>query len=183
MKLIIGLGNPEKKYNNTRHNVGFKIIDNYVESNCFKEKFNGLYCEKIINSEKTIFLKPLTYMNNSGISIIKFVNYYNININDILVIQDDIDLPIGTIRFKKNSSSGGHNGIKSIITNLKTKDFARLKIGVANDYKKDAIDFVLGDFSKNENEIINGKMDKIKKVIDDFINNGYDIAKNNLYKD
>ena len=148
MKLIVGLGNPEKKYDNTRHNIGFMVLDNYLGKVDYKSKFNGLYYEKNINNEKVIFLKPQTYMNNSGLSVFEFVNFYKISLKDILIIQDDLDLDIGMIKFKFNSSSGGHNGIKSIINCLGSQEFSRLKIGINNEYKKDTIDFVLSKFSK-----------------------------------
>ena len=98
MKLIIGLGNPGKDYQNTRHNVGFLILDNYLGNVDWKEKFNALYFEKRINNEKVIFVKPLTFMNLSGNAVVKYVNYYNVNIDDILVIQDDLDLPFSTYK-------------------------------------------------------------------------------------
>ena len=179
MKLIVGLGNPGKKYENTRHNIGFLLVDKYLGDVSFKDKFSALFYKTTIYGEDVIFIKPTTFMNLSGDSVIKFVNYYNINIEDILIIQDDIDMNVGTYKLKKNSSSGGHNGIKSIENVLKTNSFLRLKIGVLNEYKKDTIDFVLGSFNKDE-------LDKIynldtNKVIDLFIkSNGEDIL--NTYK-
>lgn len=171
MKLIVGLGNPEKKYDNTRHNIGFMVLDNYLGKVDYKSKFNGLYYEKNINNEKVIFLKPQTYMNNSGLSVFEFVNFYKISLKDILIIQDDLDLDIGMIKFKFNSSSGGHNGIKSIINCLGSQEFSRLKIGINNEYKKDTIDFVLSKFSKKDIEKLN--LDKINSAINDFLS--YDI--------
>lgn len=169
MKLIVGLGNPDKKYDKTRHNVGFMVIDNYTGSNGYSSKFNALYKEVNINGEKVLFIKPQTYMNNSGESVIKFVNYYNIDLCDILVVQDDIDLNMGKFRVKFNSSDGGHNGIKSIINCLGSKEFARLKIGVRNEKLTNAIDFVLGKFSGEELDIIDNNMNVFKSIIDDFI--------------
>lgn len=171
MKLIVGLGNSEKKYDNTRHNIGFMVLDNYLGKVDYKSKFNGLYYEKNINNEKVIFLKPQTYMNNSGLSVFEFVNFYKISLKDILIIQDDLDLDIGMIKFKFNSSSGGHNGIKSIINCLGSQEFSRLKIGINNEYKKDTIDFVLSKFSKKDIEKLN--LDKINSAINDFLS--YDI--------
>ena len=171
MKLIVGLGNPEKKYDNTRHNIGFMVLDNYLGKVDYKSKFNGLYYEKNINNEKVIFLKPQTYMNNSGLSVFEFVNFYKISFKDILIIHDDLDLDVGMIKFKFNSSSGGHNGIKSIINCLGSQEFSRLKIGINNEYKKDTIDFVLSKFSKKDIEKLN--LDKINSAINDFLS--YDI--------
>ena len=165
MKLIIGLGNPGKDYQNTRHNVGFLILDNYLGNVDWKEKFNALYFEKRINSEKVIFVKPLTFMNLSGNAVVKYVNYYNVNIDDILVIQDDLDLPFSTYKLKKNSSAGGHNGIKSIINCLGSQDFLRLKIGVSNNKSIDTKDYVLGRFSKEEKD----KLDSLQKIFNEII--------------
>lgn len=176
MKLIVGLGNPEKKYDNTRHNIGFMVLDNYLGKVDYKSKFNGLYYEKNINNEKVIFLKPQTYMNNSGLSVFEFVNFYKISFKDILIIHDDLDLDIGMIKFKFNSSSGGHNGIKSIINCLGSQEFSRLKIGINNEYKKDTIDFVLSKFSKKDIEKLD--FDKINNAINDFLSNDINYVMN-----
>ena len=105
MKLIVGLGNPGKEYEYTRHNIGFMVLDAYLGNVKWKTKNNALYYEKSINNEKYIFIKPLTFMNLSGEAVIKYVNYYNVDIKDVLVIHDDLDLPIGSFRLKENSSS------------------------------------------------------------------------------
>ncbi len=169
MKLIIGLGNPGKDYQNTRHNVGFLILDNYLGNVDWKEKFNALYFEKRINSEKVIFVKPLTFMNLSGNAVVKYVNYYNVNIDDILVIQDDLDLPFSTYKLKKNSSAGGHNGIKSIINCLGSQDFLRLKIGVSNNKSIDTKDYVLGRFSKEEKDKLDSLQKTFNEIIESFV--------------
>lgn len=169
MKLIIGLGNPGKDYQNTRHNVGFLILDNYLGNVDWKEKFNALYFEKRINNEKVIFVKPLTFMNLSGNAVVKYVNYYNVNIDDILVIQDDLDLPFSTYKLKKNSSAGGHNGIKSIINSLGSQDFLRLKIGVSNNKSIDTKDYVLGRFSKEEKDKLDSLQKTFNEIIESFV--------------
>lgn len=175
MKLIVGLGNPGKEYESTRHNIGFMIIDKYLGNIKYKEKFNGLYYEKDMD-EKVIFLKPQTFMNNSGLCVKKFVDYYKINPENILVIHDDLDLEVGKIKYKINSSSGGHNGIKSIINNLRTQNFIRLKIGISNTNKDQIIDYVLGKFSKKEIDEIN--VNDIVNSINDYINNDYTFVMN-----
>jgi len=169
MKLIIGLGNPGKEYENTRHNIGFMIIDNYLKNSTWQNKFNSLYTTEVINNEKVIFIKPQTYMNLSGNSVIEFVNFYKIDSKDILVIQDDLDLPFGKIRIKINSSAGGHNGIKSIIDRLGTNTFARLKIGISHNTNGDSKDYVLGKFSNEELKTINALYSMTKSIIEDFI--------------
>lgn len=175
MKLIVGLGNPGKEYDNTRHNVGFMLIDKYLGDVKYKDKFNGLFYE-MNGKEKVIFVKPQTYMNNSGECVSKFVKYYDVKMEDILVIQDDLDIDIGKYKFKINSSSGGHNGIKSIISHLGNNGFFRLKIGISNFRKNDVIDFVLGKFSKEEIKNIN--FDELISAIDDFISYGFNFVMN-----
>ena len=152
MKLIVGLGNPGKEYENTRHNIGFMVLDDYLGNVKWSNKFNALYYESFIGTEKVIFLKPLTYMNNSGNAVGEFVRYYNFDMKDILIIQDDLDEEIGLYKLKVNSSSGGHNGIKSIISSLGTQSFPRLKVGIGSVKKDEVIDYVLGKFSKKEME-------------------------------
>lgn len=178
VKLIVGLGNPGKDYKNTRHNVGFFVIDNYLNTNDWKEKFNALYHETRINGEKVLFIKPLTFMNLSGDAVVKFVDYYNVNIDSILVIHDDLDLQFSTYKLKKNSSAGGHNGIKSIINRLNSQEFARLKIGVSHDRTIDTKDYVLGNFSKAEIDKLNEMQKDFNKIIESFIIDGIDKTMN-----
>lgn len=178
MKLIVGLGNPGKEYKNTRHNVGFLVLDNYLDTTDWKEKFSALYHEARINGEKVIFVKPLTFMNLSGDAVVKYVNYYDVNVDDILVIHDDLDLPFSTYKLKKNSSAGGHNGIKSIINRLNTQEFARLKVGVSHDKSVDTKDYVLGNFSKNETDKFKDMQSTFNKIIESFIIDGIDRTMN-----
>lgn len=172
MKLIVGLGNPGKEYDNTRHNVGFKIIDSYVNNNDWQEKFHALYQKQIINGEAIYFLKPLTYMNLSGQAVGEIVRYFDISLDDILVIQDDLDITLGDYKLKKHSSAGGHNGIKSIIEFLGSDGFARLKVGIKTLKKRDAKDFVLGKFSKEEQAMLDNLTKTFNEIITSFINNG-----------
>ncbi|MBP3634869.1 MAG: aminoacyl-tRNA hydrolase [Bacilli bacterium] len=171
MKLIVGLGNPGKEYENTRHNVGFDVIDKYTQNKNItstKTKFDGVYYEEIINNEKIIFLKPQKYMNLSGEVVKKYVDYFKINIQDILIIHDDLDQEIGKIKLKQNSSSGGHNGIKNIELHLNTKQYKRLKIGISNNKSIDTKDFVLGKFNKKDRELIDNSINICLNIIDDF---------------
>ncbi len=178
MKLIVGLGNPGSEYDKTRHNVGFMVLDYFARSNDWKEKYNAKYCIKTVNDQKIVLVKPLTYMNNSGLAVGQIARYYDISVRDILVIQDDLDLVIGKYKLKVNSSSGGHNGIKSIIASLGSQDFARLKIGIKDENKKDVIDFVLGKFSKKELELLENNYDLYDEIINSFINVGIDKTMN-----
>lgn len=178
MKLIVGLGNKGSSYNNTRHNVGFMVIDNYIEKKQyteFKEKLNGQMLETIISDEKIIFLKPQLFMNLSGEVVRKYVNFYKIHINDILIIHDDLDLELGKYKLKETGSSGGHNGLKNIEENLKTQNYKRLKIGISNNKTLGTKDYVLGHFSKEEKEILHNVINLSENIIDDFIK--YDFNK------
>ena len=177
MKLIVGLGNPGKEYENTRHNIGFICIDHYVKTkkiDDFKEKFNGLYTKFLYNNEQIILLKPLSYMNLSGTVVSKYVNYYKIKPNDILVIHDDLDMPTGKIKLKANSSSGGHNGIKNIIEELQTPYFNHLKIGISKDSRMEVKDYVLGKFKEEEIEILNNTIKTTDNIIDDYLQLNFD---------
>mgnify|MGYP003318974964 CR=1 FL=1 len=161
MKLIVGLGNPGKEYESTRHNIGFMTIDqiaNKLGSLTFKEDFFGAYSKLTINNENVILFKPYTYMNDSGRAVRAIVDFYKIDIDDILIIHDDLDLPTGQIRLRKDGGSGGHNGIKSIISNLNSESFKRLRIGIDKDKNNNIINYVLGKFSKEESEIIKNSL-------------------------
>ncbi len=172
MKMIVGLGNPGKEYDNTRHNVGFMVIDEYAKQykiSGFKNKFNGLYAKIYRNGEYFILVKPLSYMNLSGTVVKKYSNFFKIKPSDILIIHDDLDLPVGKIKIKSKGSSGGHNGIKSIIENLNTEEFAHFKIGIDNNKKMETKDYVLGKFSKEELEKLNKIIAFSANIIDDFL--------------
>ncbi len=171
MKLIVGLGNPGKKYENTRHNMGFMFLDFFAKEKnvaISNKKFNGLYGEFINNGEKTILLKPQSYINLSGEVIKAFVDYYKIDIDDILIIHDDLDLPIGKYKLRPTGSSGGHNGLKNIEANLHTQDYKRIKIGISNDKDIDTKDYVLGKISKENKQIIDELSKVVNNIIDDF---------------
>ncbi|GAA0745292.1 aminoacyl-tRNA hydrolase [Clostridium oceanicum] len=177
MYLIVGLGNIGSKYDKTRHNIGFDTIDAIAEKyniNVDREKFKGVYGQGVINGEKILLLKPSTYMNLSGESIIKAANFYKIDKKNIIVIYDDMSLDIGKLRIRGKGSSGGHNGIKSIIQNLGTDTFPRVKVGIGNP-SIDVVSYVLGKFSKEERNTI----DKVLQVAGDAAIN---IAKEGIDK-
>jgi PTH1 family peptidyl-tRNA hydrolase len=159
LKLFIGLGNPGKEYENTRHNVGFMVIDELARQlniTLDKAKFNGIFGMGVISGEKVILCKPLTYMNLSGECVRPLIDYYNIDIEDLIVIYDDLDLPTGKIRIRMKGSAGGHNGIKSLIQHLGTQEFKRIRVGI--DRPKNGIkvtDYVLGRFTEDEKPFIN----------------------------
>ena len=178
MRLIVGLGNPGKEYENTRHNIGFNVLNRYLEKNNLKldkDKFNGLFTKTSINDEDVILLEPQTFMNLSGDSVRKVMDFYKIKVDDILVIQDDLDMEVGKIKLKEKSSSGGHNGIKDIEQKLGTNNFKRLKVGISNDKTRDTKDYVLGKFSKEEKEILDKSYDICLNIIDDFFKMNFDL--------
>ena len=169
MKLIVALGNVGKEFINTRHNIGFMIADNYTKDFTLEKKFQAYIYQGDYQSEKFIIVKPTTFMNLSGNSVGLIVKYYHINIEDILVIQDDMDLELGKYKLKRNSSSGGHNGIKSIINSLNSEAFLRLKIGIGKSLNGEVIDYVLGKMSRSELEMVNNNMDIYQEIIKSFI--------------
>ena len=171
MKVIIGLGNPGKKYEKTRHNIGFIAIDSLrkkLNISDEREKFQALISEKNIDGEKVIFLKPQTFMNLSGNSVIEIVNFYKLDSKkDIIVIYDDMDLPFGDIRIREKGSSGGHNGIKSIISHI-GEEFIRIKCGIGAK-EKGAIEYVLGEFNQTEQKSLDEILDNIDNCVIEMI--------------
>lgn len=180
MKLIVGLGNPGREYENTRHNIGFQLLDFIADKKNLsfsKEKFNGLYAEYSVKGEKVILVKPLSYMNLSGSVVSRFASFYKIDVRDILVIQDDLDMHFGRIKIVNNSSSGGHNGIKDIEKFLGSREYVRLKIGISNDKDMDTKDYVLGKFSKEQMDNLNQIYGSLVNIIDDFCNISLEMLK------
>ena len=172
MKLIVGLGNPGKEYENTRHNIGFMVIDSFskmLNIEISKEKFNGLYEKTLINNENVILLKPLSYMNLSGNVVEKFSSYFKIASEDILVISDDLDLEIGRCRLRLFGSSGGHNGLKNIEQMIGTNKFKRLRVGIGKSANCDTKDYVLSKFTKDEKNIIDNVFDKTNQILSDYV--------------
>jgi PTH1 family peptidyl-tRNA hydrolase len=186
VKLIVGLGNPGSKYELTRHNIGFIIADFFAESLniSFKAgKGEWLEAKGRIGDEDVYLLKPLTYMNNSGIAILEFMEKTGADIKDVLIIVDDFQIPLGMIRVRKDGSDGGHNGLSSIIYHLNSDDFPRMRIGIGKNEalkKEEFIDFVLGNFDKDEIENIKKLMPDYLKCIRSFITDGLTITMNSF---
>ena len=184
MKMIVGLGNPGKEYENTRHNVGFMVLDNWMNKHNFtfdKNKLNGLYSIIKYNNEDVLVLKPLSFMNLSGTVIRAFMNYYKIDVNDLLVIYDDKDIALGSVKLKKNGSSAGHNGIKNIIENLKTEDFKRLKVGLSKN-NVEMVSFVLGKFNNDEMCKLNVVLNETNDILNDYFVMTFDNLMNKYNK-
>ncbi|MBR3898235.1 MAG: aminoacyl-tRNA hydrolase [Bacilli bacterium] len=181
MKLIVGLGNPGKEYENTRHNAGFRFLDTFAKSKNIdinKEKYKGLYATYNYNGEKVILLKPQKFMNLSGEVVKAYMDFFKITPEDILVIVDDLDTMIGHLKLKYKGSSGGHNGLKNIEINIKTKEYKRVKIGISNNMSKDKIDYVIGKVSKQELDKLNSVNKYAEELIDDFLTMNFDNVMN-----
>lgn len=182
MYLIVGLGNPEEEYANTRHNMGFDTINKLakqynIEIN--KKKFKGLYGTGIIEGKKVILLKPQTYMNLSGESIREIVDFYKIQTEDIILIYDDIDIDVGIIKIRKKGGPGTHNGMKSVIKHLGTGDFARVRVGIGSPQNKsDLINYVIGAISKEEQEKLDLSTTLAKEALIEIIKNDVNTAMN-----
>ena len=181
MKLIVGLGNPGREYNKTRHNIGFMCIDKiaeYFKVSFDSNKFTGSYTQFNHNGEKIILLKPGKYMNLSGEVIRDFVNFFKIDIEDVLIICDDLDTNVGNFRLRYKGSSGGHNGLKNIELHLSTKDYKRIKVGISNDKNMDTKDYVLGKFTKEEMDLISPIIEKMPNIIEDYLKLPFDNVMN-----
>ena len=172
MKIIAGLGNPGQKYDKTKHNTGFMTMDHYLDEKDLsldKDKFEGHWTKQKINGEDVILLEPQTYMNESGRSVSQVANFFKVDPEDILIIQDDMDMPIGKIRIRANGKSGGHNGIKSVIRDLGTEKFNRLKIGIRHPKNATVVSWVLTPFNDEQQKLMDDAFDTSVKIIDDFI--------------
>lgn len=177
--LIVGLGNIGDEYNGTRHNIGFRIVDALAETAGaqWQDKRYGFVCKMRVKNAELILLKPSTYMNLSGNAVRYWMQQEKIGLQNILVVVDDLSLPVGTIRMKQNGSAGGHNGLKHIAQMLGTEGYNRLKFGIGNDFPKGAqVDFVLGKFSPEDNSVIAEKAPVCCDAIKAFALSGMQFA-------
>ncbi len=178
MKLIVGLGNPGKEYENTRHNIGYMVIENFAKNcgvNFDKEKFNGLWTKFNYFDEEVILLKPLSYMNLSGEVVSKFIDYFKISIDDILIISDDLDMDFLKIKLKYKGSCGGHNGLRNIEKHIGTQEYKRFKIGIANDKSVNTKDYVLSKFSEEDMKKINVIFDKTNEILTNYLKTDFNV--------
>lgn len=173
MYVVVGLGNPGSKYKETRHNVGFSVIDILADrynTKVNKIKFKSLYAETKIGGEKVLLVKPQTYMNLSGETVLEISRFFKVPIEDIIIVLDDIDIDFGTVRVRQKGSAGSHNGMKSIIALLKDDKLPRVKIGVGRpESGRDLADFVLGKFSKDEVIKISEALVKAADAVECFV--------------
>ena len=183
MYCIVGLGNPEKRYENTRHNIGFDVIDAIAEEYCIairERGFKALFGKGLIEGQRVILVKPLTYMNLSGESVREITDYFKINAEkELIVISDDVSLEVGGLRIRKKGSAGGHNGLKNIILHLGTENFKRLRLGVGKKPKEwDLVDYVLGRFPEEERKTMNESVAQAVKAVSVMVTEGADKAMN-----
>ena len=184
MYLIVGLGNPGEEYNKTRHNVGFDVIDKLSKKydiKVSKHKYDGLYGKGEIEGEKVVLLKPQTYMNLSGNSVGQFVSFFKVKEEEIILIYDDFDIPTGTIKIRKKGGPGTHNGMKSVVAELCSQSFPRIRIGtgtIENVYN--LMDFVTSKVSDEEYLEISKGIEQAEAAVEEIIKNGIDTAMNRL---
>ena len=182
MYIIVGLGNPEPEYSKTRHNMGFDVINmlakkNNIELN--RSKFNSIYGTGVIENEKVILIKPQTYMNNSGEAVIEFVKFYKEDLKNIIVIYDDMDTEVGKIRIRAKGGSGSHNGMKSMVKELNSEDFSRIRVGVGKPTNEfDRINYVIGKIQTEEYIKLQEGERLATEAVEYWINNGIDNTMN-----
>lgn len=186
MYIIIGLGNPEPEYSNTRHNMGFDVINKLAKENDIslnRTKFNAIYGTGIIEGEKVILIKPQTFMNNSGESVIEFVNFYKEPLENVIVIYDDMDTDVGTIRIRAKGGPGSHNGMKSMVSCLNSENFSRIRVGIGRPSGEyDRIDYVIGQIDEEEKKILEQGQNEAVEAIKYWIKNGIDNTMNKYNK-
>lgn len=186
MYLIVGLGNPESDYSKTRHNMGFNVINKLSEKygiEVNKNKFKGLVGNGMIEGEKVILLKPQTFMNLSGESVIEAMNFYKITNEELIIIYDDIDIEPGTIRIRRNGSAGTHNGMRSIVEHIKTENFARVRVGIGKPKEHiDMISHVIGHIPEDELKALEEGVILAKDAIIEMMKNSIDSAMNKFNK-
>lgn len=181
MFVIVGLGNPGKQYANTRHNLGFITIDRFAERHGIsvsKIKFKSLIGEADISGKKVLLVKPQTYMNLSGEAVREVVRFYKVAASDLVVVYDDVDIPEGTIRIRSAGSAGTHNGMRSVVCQLATDRFPRIRIGIGREDRGELVNHVIGGVTKDEVPILEEQIDIAADALECFIERGIDIAMN-----
>jgi PTH1 family peptidyl-tRNA hydrolase len=177
---LIGLGNPGNRYDNTRHNIGYLIVDHFsaVKNTPFKPgKGDYYYKELDINDQQVLIFKPTTYMNKSGRAVRQILDYFSLSVDQLLIICDDFNLPFGAFRFRMKGSDGGHNGLKSVIYQLQTEDFNRFRFGIGDEFSN-AMSFVLENFSKKEFAKLNDLLPISSEAIQNFLEQGVEQTMN-----
>ena len=180
MKVIVGLGNPGKKYSDTRHNIGFRVLEEIARRSSIEKeesRFDAIIGHIRIGGEKVLLVKPLTYMNLSGKTVQPLARWFKLNLSDLIIIYDDMDLPPGALRLRAQGGSGGHKGMASIIERLGTQEFARIRIGIGRP-NNEAINWVLGRFSPSEQKLMEEVISQAVAAVECWIKQGIDQAMN-----
>ena len=181
LKVIVGLGNPGRQYHGTRHNVGYAVVDLLAESpnaGRFQSRFQAQVAELVKEGLKLLLVKPETYMNLSGRSVRQLLDFYQLPMEDLLVVCDDINLPLGKLRARARGTHGGHNGLRDIQNHLGTTEYARLRIGVGAPPEEGAVDYVLGRFRSSERDVINEAIRTAAQAVIVWANRGIDACMN-----
>jgi PTH1 family peptidyl-tRNA hydrolase len=181
MKLIVGLGNPGKEYQASRHNIGFSLLDVLADRWSIaltRHKHQGLCGNGLRAGEQVVLLKPQTYMNRSGESVAEAMSFYKATFSELLVVLDDMALPLGKLRLRRDGSAGGHNGLQNIIDRLGGNEFARLRIGIGSAAPGTAVAHVLGDFAKNEKSVIAAALGRAAEAVECWLDKGVNEAMN-----
>jgi len=181
MKVVVGLGNPGSRYQGTRHNVGFAVIDALAASPSagrFQSRFQAQVCEVNEGGEKVLLIKPETFMNLSGRSVRQAIDFYQLPLTELLVVCDDINLPLGKLRIRSKGSHGGHNGLRDIQAHLGTQEYSRLRIGVDAPDQDDAVDHVLGRFRPSERPVIEDAVDRAVQAVVVWVHQGIEACMN-----
>ena len=173
MYLIVGLGNPEKKYFNTFHNVGFMCVDKLAAK--LNVDFNKVECKSVtaharVNGQKVIIAKPVTYMNLSGQAVVELTNKYKIEKGNLIVVYDDVDIPLGNVRIRKNGSAGTHNGMRNIVSLLGTEDFPRIRVGIGKETPMSLMDYVLSQITDADRELPDPAVTHAAQALDEYVN-------------
>lgn len=172
MKMIVGLGNVGSEFDGTRHNTGFMVVDQFADQNGIeinKQKLDAMYGTGIVNGEKVMVVKPTTMMNDSGRAVHPLMQFYKLDLDDLVIVYDDMDLPVGRIRLRNHGSAGGHNGIKSMIAHLGTDQFNRIKVGTSHPKRESVVNYVLGQFSLEQRAPFGEAKDHAVKALNEWV--------------
>jgi peptidyl-tRNA hydrolase, PTH1 family len=175
MKIVVGLGNPGTKYRGTRHNLGYAVIDSLAAASGvgrFQERFQADIAEWTVGTDKVLLVKPLTFMNLSGRSVRQLIDFYQLSLVEVLVVCDDVNLPLGKLRFRARGTHGGHNGLRDVQNHLGTTEYARLRIGVNAPGHEDMVNHVLGRFKPGEREVMEGAVAAAAQAVEVWVLHG-----------
>lgn len=181
MKIIVGLGNPGKKYAETRHNVGFMVVNAFADRHkvgSWRRRFHALAAETRIGTEKVILMKPETYVNESGRAVREAMAWCRTSLQDVIIVCDDFNLPLGRLRFRSSGRSGGHNGLESVIAALNTNEVPRLRLGIGTEEREADKDFVLSTFSPQEQEVLSETVERGARALEMWLAQGMERCQN-----